>query len=646
VRDPHIGAILRPSAGPPAGHAAAEGPAFAARHPQDIRRACHTLAPCPEIDCVRHLLPPGVIAAAQLRAAEIGTGADRVLVAQKSISDDVYARALAFSLGLRFDSLERVARAACPASDVALLETARTGLLWLSAGRQRILVVAPQNLAARRLIEHLRLWPDLSAGIWLTSHRRLSEFVRRKAAAAISQKAISELKSERPEFSATALRSRLAALLLAGGLAAIAAFLAAPALMTIAVDIALALVFLGWTGLRVLGAVTARLLQSRERDVAESQLPFYSIIVALYREAATVEGLVASLRALDYPPEKLDIMFVLEPDDHETRQALSRLPLDPAFRIVAAPKGGPRTKPKALNAALPLARGSFLAVFDAEDRPEPDQLRKALRTFKAGGTELACVQARLCIDNFRQSWLTRMFAAEYAGLFDVFLPGLAACRLPLPLGGSSNHFRTWALREAGAWDPYNVTEDADLGMRLARLGFHTTVIDSTTYEEAPAQFMPWLRQRTRWFKGWMQTWLVHMRRPVTLWRDLGTSGFLVFQLVVGGTVLAAMVHGVFAIALGWQIASGWLWAEKEDIAETLIAGLHLLTLVSGYVISGLLGVAGLARRGMLSCGWALLLTPLYWFLLSIAAWRALFHFLLEPHAWEKTEHRLARIWTR
>ena len=216
---------------------------------------------------------------------------------------------------------------------------------------------------------------------------------------------------------------------------------------------------------------------------------------------------------MNYPLEKLDIKLVLEPNDHETQQALARLQLGPPFEIVIAPNYGPRTKPKALNAALPFVRGKFVAVFDAEDRPERDQLRMALEAFTEADESLACVQARLTIDNTADSWLTRIFTAEYAGLFDVFLPGLASWRLPLPLGGSSNHFRTDVLRRIGAWDPYNVTEDADLGMRLARFGYRTEVINSTTYEEAPGRVGPWLRQRTRWFKGWMQTWLVHMRSP-------------------------------------------------------------------------------------------------------------------------------------
>jgi cellulose synthase/poly-beta-1,6-N-acetylglucosamine synthase-like glycosyltransferase len=220
----------------------------------------------------------------------------------------------------------------------------------------------------------------------------------------------------------------------------------------------------------------------------------------------------------------------------------------------------------------------------------------------------------------------------------VFLPGLARWRLPLPLGGSSNHFRTAVLRRIGAWDPYNVTEDADLGMRLARFGYRTAVIPSTTYEEAPSRFRPWLRQRTRWFKGWMQTWLVHMRSPLRLARELGLPGFIVFQLVVGGTVLAALVHALFAAQLVFDIAT----APSDDEAARLLLGVYAAMLVSGYAVSAVLAFVGLLRRGLLDCGWVLLLMPVYWLLLSLAAWRALFQLLLNPYRWEKTEHGLAR----
>jgi cellulose synthase/poly-beta-1,6-N-acetylglucosamine synthase-like glycosyltransferase len=325
---------------------------------------------------------------------------------------------------------------------------------------------------------------------------------------------------------------------------------------------------------------------------------------------------------------------VLEPDDRETRTAVARL--GPPFEIIIAPRLGPRTKPKALNAALPFVRGKFVAVYDAEDRPDSDQLRLALEAFAIDNDRLACVQARLTIDNSGDSWLSRLFTAEYAGLFDVFLPGLAAWRLPLPLGGSSNHFRTEALFKVGAWDPYNVTEDADLGMRLARLGYRTAVIPSSTYEEAPSRFGPWLKQRTRWFKGWMQTWLVHTRSPRRLVRDLGWRGFAAFQLIVGGTVLAALVHSIFVAALAFELASGRVATSAASM------NFHIAWLVFGYTVSAVLGFVGLARRDLLGCAWTLLLMPLYWLMLSLAAWRALYQLVGDPYGWEKTEHGLAR----
>jgi cellulose synthase/poly-beta-1,6-N-acetylglucosamine synthase-like glycosyltransferase len=373
--------------------------------------------------------------------------------------------------------------------------------------------------------------------------------------------------------------------------------------------------------------------------MTDAELPVYTIISALYREAASVDGLLSAIERLDYPVEKLDVIIALEADDCETRAAIaarnSRVPIT----VIAVPAAGPRTKPKALNVALSLARGTFTVIYDAEDRPEPNQLRCALRAFRAGGDDLACVQARLCIDNTADSWLARLFTAEYAGQFDVFLPGLAAWRLPLPLDGSSNHFLTTTLREVAGWDPYNVTEDADLGMRLARFGFRSQIIESSTYEEAPAHLGPWLRQRTRWFKGWMQTWAVHMRQPRVLLRELGLPGFVTLQLIVGGNVLAALVHPLFLAGLIYSLASGApMWRGDSAI----FAALYGTTAVIGYLTSAFLGWLGLARRGLRSTAWVLLLTPVHWLLLSLAAWRSLYQLAVAPHHWEKTEHGLAK----
>jgi cellulose synthase/poly-beta-1,6-N-acetylglucosamine synthase-like glycosyltransferase len=343
------------------------------------------------------------------------------------------------------------------------------------------------------------------------------------------------------------------------------------------------------------------------------------------------------LRRLDYPPEKLDIKLIVEADDEETGEALAQLELEPPFQVIVSPEIGPRTKPKALNVALPFARGAFTVIYDAEDRPEPGQLRRALDSFLSHDDSLACVQASLTIDNTEDGWLTAMFTAEYAGQFDVFLPALSRLGMPLPLGGSSNHFRTATLRAVGAWDPYNVTEDADLGVRLARFGYRSIAISSPTYEEAPSRLGPWLRQRTRWLKGWMQTWLVHMREPRRLHRELGAWPFLTVQLVVGGNVLASLVH---PLMIGWLIAA--FIAEAPLWTSQAAAALFGAAIVSGYVTSVVIGAAGLFRRGLAAHAWVLLLVPVHWLLLSFAAWRALYQLIRDPYRWEKTEHGLAR----
>jgi glycosyltransferase XagB len=465
-----------------------------------MRRA---LPACPELDCVRHRLPPEVIAAAERRALALGVGADRVLIAARAITEDAYVVALAAALRVAYEPLEQIPRTTCPLPDARLMDADTTGLLPLRIGGKIVWVVAPRALAARRLSALIGAHPKLAARIRLTSARHLRRFVIRNGAQALGHRAADALRTRHPEFSAASCGLRYRLPWLAAAAALIGGATAFPDAAARIVSVALASVFLAWTGLRVLGAASAW-QRWRTARLRPNELPVYTIIVALYDEAAAAPGLVAALRRLDYPPEKLDIKLALEPDDVRTRVALDLLGLGPPFEIVLAPEVGPRTKPKALNAALALARGTFTAVFDAEDRPAPDQLHRALDAFLAERETMACVQARLTIDNTDDGWLARLFTAEYAGLFDVLLPGLARRRLPLPLGGSSNHFRTAALRAVGGWDAYNVTEDADLGMRLARYGYGVAVIGSTTYEEAPARIAPWLRQRTRWFKGWMR----------------------------------------------------------------------------------------------------------------------------------------------
>jgi cellulose synthase/poly-beta-1,6-N-acetylglucosamine synthase-like glycosyltransferase len=579
-----------------------------------------------------------VLATAEQRALALTIGADRVLITSGHISEDDYVRALAGWLHVPFERLDQP-RGACPLPDSSLVHAARHGLLPLCRGETFIWVVAPQALTAHRLVTGAHPLPKDRFRV--TSSWRLRQFALEHGRAALGERAAEALRQERPELSAAQCPPRIRAKWLSGIAAAVGASIVFQHTAWALVSAALALIFLAWAALRAIGAAT-RWHSWRALRLRTSELPIYTIVVALYHEASAVPALIAALHELDYPAEKLQVIFVLEPDDAATHDALLRLNLGAPFEILIAPDVGPRTKPKALNAALALSKGTFIAVFDAEDRPARDQLHRALDAFLGNGADIACVQARLTIDNTADGWLARLFTAEYCGQFDVLLPGLAQRGLPLPLGGSSNHFRTQVLREAGGWDPYNVTEDADLGMRLARLGYRAAVIHSTTYEEAPAHVKPWIRQRTRWFKGWMQTWLVHMRHPARISRELGLSGFLAFQLVVGGTVLSALVHPLFIVAAIYLIATNQLFDTGGSVFGHVLFWLYVGAFASGYLTSAALGLIGLKRRGLLREGWVLLWMPIHWLLLSVAAWRALYQLMFDPFHWEKTAHGLAQ----
>jgi cellulose synthase/poly-beta-1,6-N-acetylglucosamine synthase-like glycosyltransferase len=596
----------------------------------------------PEIDCVRASLAPNAVRAVEERAARLRVGADRVLVAAGMLNEDDYLKRLGGSLGVAFETLDGTARSSCPVSDERLIESATAGLLPLTVDGDLCLVVAPRGTAARRIMVMVDGAPALAARFRFTSAERLTRFVLRHAGGALTARASNDLKQAWPVLSAAPPRWRvnLVPLALTAFLILVAAIFA-PGVVTHAAELMLAAIFIAWLALRLCSALIQFLKPSPGGTLSDHELPVYTIMAALYKEAASVDGLLRAIEKLDYPPEKLDIIVAVEADDRATRDALAARKNRVPITVIPVAAAGPRTKPKALNFALPFARGTFTVIYDAEDRPQPDQLRQALQAFRSGSDKLACVQAPLCIDNTADSWLTRIFTAEYAGQFDVFLPGLAVLGLPLPLGGSSNHFRTATLRKVHAWDPYNVTEDADLGMRLARFGYRSAMIGSTTYEEAPAHFGPWLRQRTRWFKGWMQTWLVHMRQPLRLLRDLGLPGFLTFQLIVGGNALAALVHPVFTLGLIYFGVVKPIWNSEAD-ATSVLVWLYGTSVIAGYLASAFLGYLGLLRRGLTATAWILLLTPLHWFVLSLAAWRALYQLIVAPYAWEKTEHGLAK----
>jgi cellulose synthase/poly-beta-1,6-N-acetylglucosamine synthase-like glycosyltransferase len=376
------------------------------------------------------------------------------------------------------------------------------------------------------------------------------------------------------------------------------------------------------------------------RQLDERTLPVYTILVPLYREADVLPDLVDALRAMDYPATKLDVKLLLEPDDRGTMAAAEGLHLGPSFQKLVVPESQPKTKPKACNYGLLWARGEFVVIYDAEDRPEPDQLKKAVLAFRRLDGKVACVQAKLNYWNRDQNMLTRLFTAEYSQQFDLLLPGLDATNAPIPLGGTSNHFRIRTLLELGAWDPFNVTEDADLGVRLACAHLRTAMIESTTYEEANSRPYNWLRQRSRWVKGYIQTWLVQMRRPLHLARELGPLNWLSFQLIVGGAFLTLLLNPIY-----WLVTI--LWAlTKLGLARHLFPSIVYFAgsfnLLIGNFVFIYLNLAGLLRRRYDNLvKWALL-SPLYWLLMSIGAWKGLFQLVRRPSYWEKTLHGLGR----
>jgi len=620
----------------------AAGPKLARAGKAFTRQALRVSGPddaCPELDCLRGYLPERLLSAAAARSERVGIGADQVLIASGAIDEEGYLRALAEHLGVQFEALDGLPRALCPLSDREIIEKGAAGMLSVIAGEKTITVVAPRRLAARQLSRMLRENPAQFGPVRLTTTERMNRFLLRSAGKLLAQQAADELRRTSPQMCAA--RHRRAGRGWTVALSAAAAALAfAPGTVVATIELLLGGMFLGWLALRFAGAALPEAKAEPLPHTPDAALPVYTVVAALYREATSVDELLRALARLDYPREKLQIILAVEADDRDTRVAIEKRTARVPVTVIPIPTGKPQTKPRALNAALPFVQGAFTVVYDAEDRPDPDQLRRALRAFAAGAERLACVQARLTIDNTEDGWLAALFTAEYAGHFDVFLDGLSALLLPLPLGGSSNHFRTSVLRKVGGWDAYNVTEDADLGLRLARFGFRTRMIASTTHEEAPARFKPWLKQRTRWMKGWMQTWAVHMRSPRRLMRELGPRGFFGMQLIILGNVVAALVHPLFLLTLIASIATGSIpWQSEHGF---VLIALYVLNLFAGYIGSGVLGYIGLSRRGLRRTSWVLLLIPVHWLLLSLAAWRAAYQFIHAPQLWEKTEHGLAR----
>ncbi len=612
-----------------------------------------------ELAAFRGRLPEDILASAAARARQIGVGGDQVLVAQGHVSAACATQALADHLGLQVASTREVQFPRTLDLAKAVLRTGAVPELSRQPDGPLHIVLAVKGRETRRLARAVHQDASLARRLRLLPPSELRHGVLEHAGEALTREAAFSGLETAPLSSAGGLsRRRVAGIIAAVFGAPLLLMLLGPVLFglpfahgVLILQSVLSLVFLCWIALRLAGCFYdggGRVSPDGGTPATEAEpqpddrsLPVYSILVPLYREAAVVPHLVAALQALDYPPEKLDIKLVVEVDDQLTRAAIAQASLPPHMEEIAVPAIGPRTKPKALDLALAFTRGSHVCIFDAEDHPEPDQLRRALAAFRSG-PKVGCVQARLRADNGAESWISGQFAAEYAAQFDVLLPVLSALDLPILLGGTSNHFRRDVLESVGAWDPFNVTEDADLGIRLARAGWRTRIIASSTFEEAPISWKAWMAQRTRWMKGWMQTLLVHGRTPRTLLRELGLRSTLALGLLTIGPFASALTHPLFLGLLMYDLSQGIIGLPHDSALAVAASALSYTTLLAGTFGAALAVVAGMRRRGQ-KLDWRIIGTiPFYWLFVTLATCNALMDLLRRPFYWAKTEHGVSR----
>ena len=388
----------------------------------------------------------------------------------------------------------------------------------------------------------------------------------------------------------------------------------------------------------------------RLAEIDESKLPVYTLLIPVYKETEVLKQLIHNIEQLDYPQYKLDVRILLEEDDRETIELVRTMNLPSFYSSIVVPSSNPQTKPKACNYGLIHAKGEYVVIYDAEDRPEPDQLKKAYLAFQELPEEYVCIQAKLNYFNSNQNFLTKLFTQEYSMWFELLLVGIMQMDVPVPLGGTSNHFKISFLKEVGGWDPFNVTEDADLGIRLFKFDYKTAILDSRTWEEANSNVMNWIRQRSRWIKGYMQTWLVHMRHPVTLYKTLGLRGFVGYQAMILGTPLLPLINPIFwfMMILWYTTGAGWIQELFPGIfyylaAFQLIFGNFMFTYINIMGMYSVIRDCALKKKSVFSYKLIkyALFTPIYWLLMSIASYKALFQLLSNPFYWEKTHHGLS-----
>ncbi|MFL9482599.1 glycosyltransferase family 2 protein [Chitinophagaceae bacterium LWZ2-11] len=375
----------------------------------------------------------------------------------------------------------------------------------------------------------------------------------------------------------------------------------------------------------------------------DATLPVYTILLPVYKEDELIRKLIWNLISLDYPATKLDIKLLVEEDDDKTFNALHNIEFPANFELIVVPFHMPKTKPKACNYGIRFCRGEFLTIYDAEDVPDKDQLKKVVCLFRKLPDEFVVVQGALNYFNRNENWLTKMFTLEYSYWFDYMLTGLEKLDVPIPLGGSSNHFKLATLIELGAWDPFNVTEDADLGVRVYGKQYKVGVVNSTTFEEANTDPINWIRQRSRWIKGYMQTYLVHMRNPARLVRRIGWMGFFGFNLFIGGTSFTFLLYPI--LLLFFALYTIFKFAFVRTLFPDWVLYIAIFNFVSGNVLMIYVNMMAVFKRKYYDLILFAIYNPIYWLMHSVAAYKGLWQLITRPFYWEKTTHGLTKVVT-
>jgi cellulose synthase/poly-beta-1,6-N-acetylglucosamine synthase-like glycosyltransferase len=585
-------------------------------------------------------VPPAQLREAARVSERIGVPASRQVIASGLVTEEQFYRALAAGLELRFQLRSPPLQ---PGGDVsAILREGMAATVARPESAVRFAVAPPPGLALRRF---LATGPYARQDIVVLTPATLAAELRRTNAGALACEAAWMDEAGLQRFSArtgTGWPQKLLALLAGGLLCAIGVL--APIATLIGVALALGPLFFATVVLRLaalLEKAPVDLWREHRWQIDDSRLPVYTVAVPIFGEEAVLDQLIGALAAIDYPAAKLDIRILVEEIDWGLRRALAARELPPFMQVMIIPRGLPQTKPRALNLALAEARGELFTIFDAEDVPDPRQLRLAAAHFLRSDAELVCLQARLVIDNPDDSWLSGCFALEYAGLFDVLNPGLLQSGLPIMLGGTSNHFRTEALRRVGGWDPWNVTEDADIGFRLIRAGGYIVDLPCRTLEEAPHRLSAWLKQRRRWLKGYLQTLICHLLRPGRFLDEAGFTAALTFLTLVLGTLLGTLFYPLFIATTVLAVFDGSLLSPSSSL-ELLLSSLSLGLAGSGICAVFLVPALGAWRRGAIDLWRWLPALPIYYLLASLAAWLALYDYFHDRFGWHKTAHGLAR----